>query len=189
MTKEQLDNLERLSSLLDKGLITREEFDAQKAKILGQALPAEALPAVPNAVPKSAQAPEPPKATRYWTLGRIILAMIGVPGAFLIGVVFYARTDGDLSKNPIAKFDVRDVVVDDSCTRLLDYCVRVSCKVRNVGLVNGSAKVEMQLLAEGQPPSAHSTSVTIAKGQETVITHDFGDARLKDSHKGRCIVR
>ncbi len=44
MQRDTLEELERLGALLEKGLITREEFDSEKQRLLGSPLPAAPPP-------------------------------------------------------------------------------------------------------------------------------------------------
>ena len=217
MTDHITEQLARLSAMLEQGHLTREEFETQKARLLASAAqapqppPGHVHPPVPQQAPGQQWQPPhpgppgrppPPRQRKagYWTGGRIILAVIGIPVLLILilavvggGAALTGLLGGPVDPNatilPTPRYEFSDIVVDDTCTSLLDYCVHVSCMVTNVGTANGTPTIEIQLIPEGGTPSATSVSVSVPKGQSTIVTHDFTEARLADGHSGRCIVR
>lgn len=128
------------------------------------------------------------KAPRYWTTGRIVLALIGVPAAFILGPVVFLGATGALlavagdedAPSFISRpnFVIGSVDSNDDCARLTDYCVRGSCSVVNSGSGSGTASVEMTLNQEGVAAGVFTQDVSLRPGERKSITHDFGEARL-----------
>ena len=67
----QLDELKRLGELRAKGILSEAEFAAQKARVLGTALPPVAAPIVPPA-PIATPEPPAPEANKYSDLDRLV---------------------------------------------------------------------------------------------------------------------
>ena len=188
MNNDQIERLEKLSSMLDRGLLTQEEFNEQKARLLSAEQGAPPQPQPPQK-PKSptSKSSEPETKTRYWTAGRIILALIAVPGVLILAPIFFFGGIAALDKQP--SYQVKVLTVDDSCSRLGDYCVRVTCEVRNVGKGDGTPRVEMKLIPEGKTPVVSTESISVPAGTAKKVSHDFGAAKMLDSHKGACVVQ
>lgn len=94
---DRLDALERLAALYEKGLLTREEFDAQKAVVLAGGAPAAFHPAIEPATDAEAQplaspaSPEPdetaPGARRPLPLAAIVLGVSAAIAVVAVGAV------------------------------------------------------------------------------------------------------
>ena len=89
------------------------------------------------------------------------------------------------------RFEVANVATDESCTKLLDYCVRVSCVVRNTGDGSGTANVDVQLLAkDGSPRHVESMHAKLAPGDTTTLRYEFREAKLLGgSAEARCVLK
>ena len=136
-----------------------------------------------------------------WTPVRIVLAMVGVPALALLilktvngGAALTAMSGGPLPDHttilPAAHGRIDKVDADDSCARLTDYCIRVSCTVANDGNAPGPLELQMTLTPKGQAPYVATESVTLPPGQIAVVTHDFSEASVTDGRpQATCAVR
>ena len=231
-----LEKLEKLASLLEKGLLTREEFEAQKKKLLGapetepesaptsnpqynepiptpetlhKGLPSALNPSSPKlqgSPTSSGQQPSQPHRSSarpqretYWTTGRIVLAAIGIPAMLLLifilvgggALTVFLASDPPPAPAIVkqARFEITDLQVSDDCSRLTDYCIRVSCAVTNVGNGDGRANIEVQMVPLGKAATVHNLDVRVPVGETRQVSHDFTEAKLSDDHEGRCVVR
>ncbi len=89
------------------------------------------------------------------------------------------------------RFEVANVETDESCTKLLDYCVRVSCVVRNTGDGSGTANVDVQLLGkDGAPQYVESLHAKLAPSDTTTLRHEFREAKLLGGPaEARCVLK
>lgn len=181
MNADEMSKLERLDALRASGALSKAEFEEQKAQLLGnqQGLPSH-------------------KSGYRWTFGRVLMAAVGIPAMLMIilsvvggGAAVTALRGGPVPAHvsiiPKPHLKVRDVVVDDSCTKLFDYCVRIACEVANDGDGSGPLAVKVELITPGKPTVSATESVVLAAGTDGKVTHDFRDARLSDKGtQGRC---
>jgi hypothetical protein len=194
MTSDQMERLERLSALKDKGALTGAEFDAQKAQILAGTGGGTA----PHKAPRPPPTKKGPPAGYQWTPFRVVLGLVAIPSLLLLiftfvggGAALIAMRGGKVPDRvtmiPAPHLRVDKAVVDDSCTKLLDYCVRVTCTVTNDGNADGALPVAFNLMATGRPTATAIETAYLKAGAQKTISHDFGEARLSDQgSKGSC---
>lgn len=99
---------------------------------------------------------------------------------------------GCAGSTPLASFQVESFSGDESCSKLLDYCIRVSCNVRNAGPVPGQAVVDLLFMdANGSLQQKETQRIELGPGDSRTIRYDFKEAKLLGSHdyKIDCIVR
>ncbi len=92
---------------------------------------------------------------------------------------------------PGAKFTVLKAERDESCTKLTDYCVRVSCTVRNDSQIPGQVVADLQLQSpEGKVLHTETARAELGGGDTTTLTHDFTQVKVTENAKtARCVVR
>lgn len=92
---------------------------------------------------------------------------------------------------PLARFTVVKQEVDESCTKLTDFCVRVSCTVKNEGAIPGQAVVDLQILGpEGNVLFTETERTELGGGDTTTLSHDFTQAKITQKGRSpRCVVR
>ena len=79
-------------------------------------------------------------------------------------------------------FEVLSVDSNDSCSTLLDYCVRVSCTIFNSGEGGGTAIVDLQVLDSNSYPILTETErLQLGSYDTKTVTHDFTNASLLGS--------
>ena len=196
-----IEQLERLSALLEKGLITREEFDAQKAGILSSTPVAAAVsepepPSKPKepgkSKPKESGKSKPKESEKYWTDGRIRLAAVGVIGILLLCLIVAASIDTTSTPPPKRGVSVKivDVNVDDECTRVGDYCVRVQCTVKNTSSGGGQVGIIARLKSPGKQTFSQEQVAYINGGHQpgdvVTLAFSFFEADIGDDHTGEC---
>lgn len=98
---------------------------------------------------------------------------------------------GCAGSTPLATFTVVGSEADESCSKLTDYCVRVTCTLKNDGMVPGQAVVDAQLLdPEGKVLHTQSLRAELGPGDTRTLTHDFTEAKLLgNGAEARCVVR
>jgi hypothetical protein len=216
--EDRVSRLERLVRLMDSGALTRAEFEVAKAALLredGQSTsrggggPYEAASAwAPDPrwqalVPGQQAAPSPDEVrppARYWTFGRIVLATVGVSGIALLSM--YAASSSQNGASSGATSGVLALVrpaaphfvattgrVDDSCSRLGEYCIQVECRVDNQGDGGGEARVEFRLMVEEAVVATHLEGVLVPPFDTRTAVHAFKEARLNKKHSALCTVR
>jgi hypothetical protein len=92
---------------------------------------------------------------------------------------------------PLAHFVVVSKDSNESCSKLLDYCLRVSCQIANDSVVPGQAVVDIQLLdKDGTVLHTNTERVDVGPGDTKTVTHDFTEAKIfgRDSQFA-CAVR
>ena len=80
---------------------------------------------------------------------------------------------------------------NDSCATLFDYCLQVTCIVRNETPIPGEAVVDLQLLdGNGNLQHVHTERLNLGPGDTGTVTHAFQEAKLfgRDSSY-RCDLR
>ncbi|MBS0409861.1 MAG: SHOCT domain-containing protein [Proteobacteria bacterium] len=87
----RLDALERLAALYEKGLLTREEFDAQKAALLSEPAPpaSEAPETAPAAADAEAEGEAKPAPQRTPSLAAVVLGVSAAIAAVAVGAVVW----------------------------------------------------------------------------------------------------
>lgn len=91
-----------------------------------------------------------------------------------------------------AKIEVAAAEGDESCTKLLDYCMRATCTLRNSGQGQGSGTLELQVTdGTGKVTMTESMPFTLGPGDTKTYTHDFTQAKLLGHKQDRvqCVVR
>lgn len=209
---DTVTGLERLAALLEKGLLSRQEFEDQKALLLRverrdgvgespESVPSPSVPPPPTGVAPHSVSPSEPSGARQAahvrpgqdSSGCWLLMLLGVAGAGALSVAIIFVVAAIVSGEPIAfpsiprpMFRVSDVVVDQSCSQWDDYCVRVSCRVSNNGTLPGIAHLEVQLFQDGHPPSIIPEPVVVTPGSSRTVSHDFVEAEMLSSPRGYC---
>ena len=150
-----------------------------------------------NAKPTTTPTPAPiPSQNRsgYWTPGRVILALVGVPATLLLslilGVRFMAQGPVGVAQSlSLAKITAVKAN-SENCSTLLDACIRVRCLVGNSGSGGGSATVEFQLEQENGAPMSANQIVSLSSGEQQEVSHDFKEAKLSlKGYKIQCRIR
>lgn len=91
-----------------------------------------------------------------------------------------------------AKIEVAAAEGDDACTKLLDYCLRATCTLRNTGQGEGRGTLELQVTDEaGAVSMTESRPFTLGPGDTKTFTHDFTQAKLlgRKQNRVQCVVR
>lgn len=91
-----------------------------------------------------------------------------------------------------AKVEVAAAEGDDSCTKLLDYCLRATCTLRNSGQGEGRGTLELQVTDEtGAVSMTESMPFALGPGDTKTYTHDFTQAKLlgRKQNRVQCVVR
>lgn len=91
-----------------------------------------------------------------------------------------------------AKIEVAAAEGDDSCTKLLDYCLRATCTLRNSGQGEGRGTLELQVTdPDGKVSMTESVPFTLGPGHTKTFTHDFTQAKLlaRKQNRVQCVVR
>jgi hypothetical protein len=86
---------------------------------------------------------------------------------------------------PSAAFEIGAVEVDPMCTQLLNYCVRATCTVRNVGDAPGTVRVRFDARGESFQRVADEVA-HLEPGESRALTHDFREAKLSDDVTVAC---
>jgi hypothetical protein len=128
-----------------------------------------------------------------------VLTFLG--GAVVVAVVLAAIGNAVESREGAAKggpkrvaaaarFVVADVLMDENCTQLGDYCVNAHCTFQNVGNLAGAKRVRAELVTEsgGHVATQHST-LTLLPGATQRVTFNFMEATLDgESYRVKCNV-
>lgn len=130
-------------------------------------------------------APGPPRApiTATSSLGSTVgcaLSLLFLGALGVGGLVVWNRVrTGDLDVPGIASFAVMGQRGDDSCSSLFNFCLRVTCVVRNTGVVAGTARVELRVHSQaGATQYKHQELISIRPGETREVVHDFPEAKL-----------
>jgi hypothetical protein len=101
-----------------------------------------------------------------------------------------ASKPGGVRQIPAARFVVADVLMDENCTQLGDYCVSVHCTYQNVGEVAGAKRVRADLFQQsGGRVATHDSNLTLLPGATQRVTFNFMEATLDDaSYRAQCDV-
>lgn len=92
---------------------------------------------------------------------------------------------------PLAHFVVTASESSPACSKLLDYCLRVSCTVKNDSVVPGQAVLDLQLLdAQGAVQHTQTERLDLGPGDTRTASHDFTQAKLLGKEaQFACVVR
>lgn len=118
-----------------------------------------------------------------------VLTFIGgaVVLLFVIGVIANLVSTGPAQA---AHFIATDVLGDESCTVVGDYCLRVHCTFQNTGDAAGENRVRAQLLSEDQSQvvAERTSSLTLLPNATQRVTFDFPEATIEMKTRARCSV-
>jgi len=91
---------------------------------------------------------------------------------------------------PAANFVATDVLSDENCTVVGDYCVRVHCTYQNTGDAAGERRVRAQLLSEDQSQviAERYSALTLLPNATQRVTFNFPEASLDVKTRSRCSV-
>lgn len=90
---------------------------------------------------------------------------------------------------PAPRWVVEGVNGTDNCTVLGDYCLRVTCMVRNVGDAVGVVTVVAELLPETGSATNRQTTVRLEPAQERLLEFDFREAEIEKKYRFGCLIR
>jgi hypothetical protein len=120
-----------------------------------------------------------------------VLTFIGgaVLVLFVVGLVVELANEGAAS-DPV-QFSTVDALVDEGCTVLGDYCVRVHCTYQNVGSQAGEKRVVARLFdPNDQLRSERQQALTLLPNGTQRVTFDFPEALVEwGTVTGRCSVQ
>ncbi len=194
MDQAQLDALERLQTAQSKGLISQEEFETERATILGK------RPAPPI---QRRPAPGPPSMSggAAW----IAFGMLGIIGVVIsiVGIVILiGATIGFVAQQPTGGtagtyytppapqpvFQLTDSKLVD-CSSIFDVCYAVQCEVVNVGDAAGNALVTYSITQSGNMTTAEDSKY-ILPNERMKFYHKFPEARLTGGDVyGNCVLQ
>ena len=90
---------------------------------------------------------------------------------------------------PLARFVVTDVLMDENCTQIGDYCVSVHCTYQNVGDAAGATRIHADLLGtSGGAVAARESNLTLMPGSSQRVTFNFDEAVLERQYRSECRV-
>ena len=119
MDLQKIEKLKELKSLLDEGILTQEEFDKEKAKVMGGSTPpttpnnASQVPPVVNTTPQPSATPEPKKEDNGGGLRggfKIIQYIIGLAVVVLIIAAATSQCGGSKNESDVPS----SIDLDDS---------------------------------------------------------------------------
>ena len=89
------------------------------------------------------------------------------------------------------EFVVTNKSADESCARLTDYCIRVSCSIKNTGNASGEAAIELTYIESPEKTYTETIRKTLKPGDSTSVEHNFKQAKLfgGSSYKYTCYAR
>lgn len=97
---------------------------------------------------------------------------------------------GCSGSTPLAHFTLVSQEADASCSRVVDYCMRVTCTLKNDGPIPGQAVVDLELVGPGDAVVHTETErAELGPGDTRTLTHDFTDAKVGEEVQPRCVVR
>src|SRR5215831_11792712 len=138
-------------------------------------------------------------------LGKVALGFVaGLLIAWIIWGALNGFWLGDIHLRPEARWSVALVTMNDTCSRVGDFCERVLCDVANVGEGDGAAMVQATLIPVGRTASQNifdrinPTALTTARrtqslyltaGNRQTLTFDFpgGDSGIQ--YRADCTVQ
>ena len=114
----------------------------------------------------------------------------GVVVVVLVLAAIGAVMEGREESKKKARFVATDVLMDENCTQLGDYCVSVHCTYQNVGDASGAMRVRADLLRQsGGRIATHDSNLTLLPGATQRVTFNFMEATLEgESYRAQCDV-
>lgn len=81
----------------------------------------------------------------------------------------------------LSSFEVTGGEVDRSCSGLLEFCVRGTCTVKNLGAQAAPATVTFQLREPDGTVVSAEEYVLLQPKEARAVSHDFPEAKRKDA--------
>jgi hypothetical protein len=96
----------------------------------------------------------------------------------LLYLLLACDSSGNLSIGKAPEFVLTNQSSDESCAKLTDYCIRVSCSIQNVG--NGSGQVAVELTYQESEEKVYTQTIRkeLGPGDTTTVHHNFTEAKL-----------
>jgi hypothetical protein len=119
-----------------------------------------------------------------------ILTAIGGIAVVLMGIGFVANLMDDSAPASSARFIATDVLSDENCTQLGDYCLQVHCTYQNTGDAAGERQVRARLLAMDSDAilADHTSMLTLLPGATQRVTFAFPEANIDVKTRAQCGV-
>jgi hypothetical protein len=91
---------------------------------------------------------------------------------------------------PAARFAITDVLMDEGCTELGDYCITVHCTFQNAGTAPGQFRVRALLLEKGSDRvlANHYSDLTLLPAGLQRLDFTFKEAELGWEVRSECRV-
>jgi hypothetical protein len=107
-----------------------------------------------------------------------VLTIVGGFTVVVVILVVVLAVIGSSKASP--KFVATDIITDENCTQLTDYCMNVYCTFQNQGSAAGSNRVRAQLLdkSSGEVRADHYTDLTLLPNASQRVTFSFPEAEL-----------
>jgi zinc-ribbon domain len=107
-----------------------------------------------------------------------VLTIVG--GLTIVVVILFVILAVVGSSKASAKFVATDILSDENCTQLTDYCINVYCTFQNQGNAAGANRVRAQLIdkASGEVRAEHYTDLTLLPNASQRVTFSFPEAEL-----------
>lgn len=87
---------------------------------------------------------------------------------------------------PVAKWSVDNIVGNDECTVLGNYCMRVRCAVTNVGDDKGATQVIATIRSNDGIQTTKRSTVILQPNEKNVQVFDFPEAEMNREYKYLC---
>ena len=116
--------------------------------------------------------------------------VLTVVGGAVIVLGVLAFIGKAFERTPVARFNVTDVLSDEGCTVVGDYCVNVHCTFQNVGDTAGALRVRARLLEKSSQRvlADHATDLTLLQGASQRVTFAFAEAEIDRPATSVCSV-
>jgi zinc-ribbon domain len=147
---------------------------------LAAAAPAPAPAAAPTPTPVVVQKNTHP-----------VLTVIGGLAVVLIAIGFIANLiDNNAAPPPSAHFITTDVLSDENCTQLGDYCIQIHCTYQNTGDAPGERQVHARMVAMDSDTvlGERTSSLTLLPGATQRVTFAFPEATIDAKARVQCSV-
>lgn len=107
-----------------------------------------------------------------------ILTVIGAVA--IVVVILLVVLSWLASSAKSAKIVATDILTDENCTQLTDYCINVNCTFQNQGNAAGTSRVRAQLLdkASGTVRADRYSDLTLLPNGTQRVTFSFPEAEL-----------
>ena len=167
------DEIKELKSLLDEGLITREEFDERKAKILGS----PATPVASGNLDGAGTSIKSSKADYQKTAKRFApYLLIGVGALCLLVGLLFPMPGEDLTTydfNGAEYFHIEEYVGGDAYNYIIGACILG-------GHISGAMTVKALFAVGGLALICAGVTVLAVFGTGMEKSEDMGDIKMKD---------